>query len=291
MTGSQRRHHQAQILRGLLVDAPIFGSAAPALGSSPHSRVTVPGESRQHLGTDGNDTLHGRNQAARINGGVGHDVVYGGEGSDTMWGMRGDDLLDGGERSNLPSGGRGMDTCLRADDMDFTCEPARLHRELGEVATGGVFAEPRYPLRVEVDGTWYERGIESYHGHPSTSEYYWWEYHLGREYRTFVATIGHDARGTSFQARFRFEVIADGNPVFSKTLWVSESVSIRVDVTNTRRLRLKLTPVQPSDGYARPVWASPLVSANPEIRPLPPTDWVSRKRSGSKRRRGAAAAV
>ncbi len=58
---------------------------------------------------DGNDVIHGTDQADNYQGGDGNDILYGMDGADTLDGGNGEDILIGGAGNDTINGGAGID--------------------------------------------------------------------------------------------------------------------------------------------------------------------------------------
>lgn len=67
-----------------------------------------------------------------------------------------------------------------------------------------------------------------------------WTYVLGRKYSSFQGTIGLSDNSVS-TAKIRFEILADGRPVYSKDLQVGQSAELNVPVSNVLHLELDTT--------------------------------------------------
>jgi NPCBM/NEW2 domain len=67
-----------------------------------------------------------------------------------------------------------------------------------------------------------------------------WTYVLGRKYSSFQGTIGLSDNSVS-TAKIRFELLADGRPVYSRDLQVGQSAALNVPVTNVLQLGLNTT--------------------------------------------------
>jgi hypothetical protein len=67
-----------------------------------------------------------------------------------------------------------------------------------------------------------------------------WTYVLGRKYSSFQGTIGLSDNSVS-TAKIRFEILADGRPVYSKDLQVGQSAALNVPVSNVLHLELDTT--------------------------------------------------
>ena len=73
-------------------------------------QATVDGPFNDVVGTSGNDTLTGTDQADSIQGLGGDDLLRGEGGHDALFGGQGNDLLEGGTGSDSMYGGAGDDT-------------------------------------------------------------------------------------------------------------------------------------------------------------------------------------
>jgi len=67
-----------------------------------------------------------------------------------------------------------------------------------------------------------------------------WTYVLGRKYSSFSGTIGL-SDGSVSTAKIRFEILADGQLLYSKDLRVGQSATLNVPVTNVLQLELDTT--------------------------------------------------
>jgi NPCBM/NEW2 domain len=67
-----------------------------------------------------------------------------------------------------------------------------------------------------------------------------WTYVLGRKYSSFRGTIGLSDSSVS-TAKIRFEILADGQLLYSKDLRVGQSAALNVPVTNVLQLELDTT--------------------------------------------------
>lgn len=67
-----------------------------------------------------------------------------------------------------------------------------------------------------------------------------WTYVLGRKYSSFRGTIGLSDSSVS-TAKIRFEILADGQLLYSKDLRVGQSATLNVPVTNVLQLELDTT--------------------------------------------------
>ncbi len=67
-----------------------------------------------------------------------------------------------------------------------------------------------------------------------------WTYVLGRKYSSFQGTIGLSDNSVS-TANIRFEILADGRPVYSKDLQVGQSAALNVPASNVLHLELDTT--------------------------------------------------
>ncbi|MBL1109424.1 NPCBM/NEW2 domain-containing protein [Streptomyces sp. 5-8] len=66
------------------------------------------------------------------------------------------------------------------------------------------------------------------------------EYHLGRHYRTFAATVGlRDDSPTG--GSLTFEVAIDGTREYRETIHLGESRDIKLDIGNALRIKLTVT--------------------------------------------------
>ena len=79
------------------------------------------------IGSNGNDSLTGDDNANRFEGGAltdtlygrgGDDVLLGGDGNDTLWGQTGNDTIDGGSGNDTIFGDEGSDIIDGGDDVD-----------------------------------------------------------------------------------------------------------------------------------------------------------------------------
>lgn len=64
-----------------------------------------------------------------------------------------------------------------------------------------------------------------------------WTYVLGRKYSSFQGTIGLSDNSVS-TAKIRFQILADGQLVYSKDLQVGQSAPLNVPVTNVLQIEL-----------------------------------------------------
>ena len=67
-----------------------------------------------------------------------------------------------------------------------------------------------------------------------------WDYDLGRDYSRFRATIGLDDSSTAL-ALVRYEIVGDGQPLFSRDIRFGTSEPVDVPVQGVLRLRLVTT--------------------------------------------------
>ena len=67
-----------------------------------------------------------------------------------------------------------------------------------------------------------------------------WTYVLGRKYSSFQGVLGLSDNSVS-TAKIRFEILADGRPVYSKDLQVGQSAALNVPVSNVLHLELDTT--------------------------------------------------
>jgi hypothetical protein len=67
-----------------------------------------------------------------------------------------------------------------------------------------------------------------------------WTYVLGRKYTSFRGTIGLSDNSVA-TAKIRFELLADGRPVYSRDLRVGQSARLNVPVRNVLHLELDTT--------------------------------------------------
>ncbi len=74
-----------------------------------------------------------------------------------------------------------------------------------------------------------------------------WTYVLGRRYSSFQGTIGLSDNSVS-TAKIRFEILADGRPVYSKDLQVGQSAALNVPVRNVLHLELDTTLLTQDSG-------------------------------------------
>src|SRR5215216_2346032 len=71
--------------------------------------IAASGTALAHVGTPGNDLIHGSGGNDLLTGGKGDDAVHGGSGDDRVEGNAGDDLVVGDWGDDLVTGGRGDD--------------------------------------------------------------------------------------------------------------------------------------------------------------------------------------
>ncbi|MFI5979806.1 NPCBM/NEW2 domain-containing protein [Streptomyces sp. NPDC051555] len=92
------------------------------------------------------------------------------------------------------------------------------------------------------------------------------EYDLGRDWRTLTATIGlRDDSPTG--CALRFETVADGRTLDSRTLGIGQSQEITLDVAHVLRVRLQAAYASPADvtRYCHAVWGDArLTGAGPD---------------------------
>jgi hypothetical protein len=83
-----------------------------------------------------------------------------------------------------------------------------------------------------------------------------WTYVLGRKYSSLQGTIGLSDNSVA-TAKIRFQVLADGHPVFSKDLQVGQRAPLNVTVSNVLQLELDTTLLTQDGGCgaATGVWA------------------------------------
>jgi hypothetical protein len=83
-----------------------------------------------------------------------------------------------------------------------------------------------------------------------------WTYVLGRKYSSLQGTIGLSDNSVA-TAKIRFQVLADGQPVYSKDLQVGQSAPLNVAVSNALQLELDTTLLTQDGGCgaATGVWA------------------------------------
>ena len=74
--------------------------------------VATSGTALAHVGTPGNDLIHGSGGNDLLTGGKGDDAVHGGSGDDRAEGNVGDDLVTGGWGDDAVLGGWGDDAVL-----------------------------------------------------------------------------------------------------------------------------------------------------------------------------------
>ena len=74
--------------------------------------IAASGTALAHVGTPGNDLIHGSGGNDLLTGGKGDDAVHGGSGDDRVEGNAGDDLVVGDWGDDLVTGGRGDDAVL-----------------------------------------------------------------------------------------------------------------------------------------------------------------------------------
>ncbi|MFF0290353.1 NPCBM/NEW2 domain-containing protein [Streptomyces sp. NPDC005262] len=81
------------------------------------------------------------------------------------------------------------------------------------------------------------------------------EYNLGRDWRTFKATIGlRDDAPTG--CRLKFEAFADGKLINDATLPLGETRDLKLDISHVLRLKIQVTYVSSTDisNYCYGAW-------------------------------------
>ncbi|MEP4196087.1 MAG: calcium-binding protein [Aliishimia sp.] len=98
-------------------DAGVVVNLVTETASGGHATGDVIKDFRGIIGSDHDDTLTGKDNANKINGGAGDDSIIGLGGDDTLRGGAGDDFIDGGNGADRISGGTGNDIVdLGSDD-------------------------------------------------------------------------------------------------------------------------------------------------------------------------------
>lgn len=109
---------------------------------------------------------------------------------------------------------------------------------------------------VNVNGKAYPQSISSSRFMTTATNY---QYDLGRNWRSFRATIG--LSDTSHpDARYQFRVFVDDQPRGSWNMRLGQSQDINVDVSGGLRLRLEMTKTAANGNNANAVWGDARVT-------------------------------
>lgn len=105
---------------------------------------------------------------------------------------------------------------------------------------------------AEVNGQFYPRSVVQWTG-DILNEGLVAEYHLGRHWRTFLATVGlRDDSPTG--CVLTFEVSLDGTPAYRTELSVGQAQNATVNITDAYRMKLAISPGRGSPTFCYGAW-------------------------------------